>query len=570
MQWRYARGFVWLLPLCAVLVVFVTCILFRWPMLGHDYEVFFRYLAAGRWHAAHAGLWPLRYAAQLCGGLPLYGHPNDVFYSLPQLLSLVFDPLQASIVSVVCFLTAGYVGWYRFGRDVLAMQRHWSHVLALVICAHGFHLTHALIGHLNFSTMPLLGWLLWLVCAGGMRLPIRSAAFGLLSALILHTAGAFTLLFFAMTFVLFLPCYALLRSPAAPSVGIVLQHALFCAGAATVLCGSKLIAVASLMRTFPRVLPMNTFAASVDPLPIIAASLWAVPQRTRWLLGAPWGLHENSLFLSPVTLIGIAIGVSILVRCTLDRATRTKAVLAWVLVAFIAWCAVNVASGGVLASLLRGVPLLSAVRVMMRLLYPATLLICIGAVLACNHVARTRAWLAACALVLTALCFPLAYFPYIHEFDVRPQPEQVLRQVSSAISSGAFWQPVSRVIDGDTDFSGSTGGQCSGDALFQSVGWQRIPVLRIGPVEQVDSDGRVNMVNPSCYAYAPANACPPGSKIRAEDTQNLHAFLHGRPTAWLVSPAQQAADVLTLAGLTLSLLILARVAWRWCIVRIRS
>jgi hypothetical protein len=403
-----------------------------------------------------------------------------------------------------------------------------------------------------------------------LRLPVRAAAFGLLSALILHTAGAFTLLFFAMTFALFLPCYALLRRPVAPSVGVVVQQALFCAGAAAVLCASKLVAVASLMRTFPRVLPVNTFAASVDPLPIIAASLWAVPQRTRWLLGAPWGLHENSLFLSPVTLIGIVIGAYVLVRCAFARATRTKAVLAWIVVVLIAWCGVNVASGGVLAALLRGMPLLSAVRVMMRLLYPATLLMCMGAVLACNHVARPRAWLAACALVLTALCLPLAYIPYIHEFDVRPQPEQVLRQVSSAMSSGAFWQPVSRVIDGDADFSGSTGGQCSGDALFQSVGWQRIPFVRIGPVEQVDSDGRVNMVNPSCYAYAPANTCPPGSKIRAEDGQNLHAFLHGRPTAWRVSPTQQAADVLTLAGLALSLLILARAAWQWCIVRLRS
>lgn len=570
MQWRYVRGLVWLLPLCAVLGVFVACILWRWPLLGHDYEVFFRYLAAGRWHAAHAGLWPLRYAAQLCGGLPLYGHPNDVFYSLPQLLSLALDPLQASIVSVACFLAAGYAGWFRFGRDVLGMQRHWSHVLALVVCAHGFHLTHAVVGHLNFSTMPLLGWLLWLVFAGGLRLPVRAAAFGLLSALILHTAGAFTLLFFAMTFALLLPCYALLRRRDAPSVGIVVQQALFCAGAASVLCSSKLVAVASLMRTFPRVLPVNTFAASVDPLPIIAASLWAVPQRTRWLLGAPWGLHENSLFLSPVTLIGMAIGGYVLVRYAFTRATRTKAVLAWVLAAFIVWSGVNVASGGVLASLLRGVPLLSAVRVMMRLLYPATLLLCIGAVLACNHVARARSWLAACALVFTALCLPLAYIPYIHEFDMRAQPEQVLLQVSGAISSGAFWQPVNRVIDGDADFSGSTGGQCSGDALFQSVGWQRIPFLRIGPVEQAGSDGTVNMVNPSCYAYAPANHCPPGSRIRANDTQNLRAFLQGRPTAWRVSPLQQAADVFTLAGIALSLLILSRAAWHWCIVRIRS
>lgn len=556
MQRQRVLGRLWLLPLGVVLAVFVACIVWRWPLLGHDYEVFFRYLVAGRWHASHAGLWPLRYAAQLCGGLPLYGHPNDVFYSLPQLLTLAMDPLLASIVAVLCFLVAGYAGWFRFGRDVMGMERCWSHVLALVITAHGFHLTHALIGHLNFSTMPLIGWLLWLTFAPKIGRVMRAIAFGLLSVAILHTAGAFTLLFFAMTFVLSLPCYALLRRPGMPSVGAVLQHAFLCAGAAAVLCASKLVAVASLMRVFPRVLPVHSIDPAVHLLPLLASSLWGMPQHAALFAGAPWGLHENSLFLSPITLIGAVVGCCLLMWHACRGKARRRALLGLLLVALLCWIAVDLATGGVLASWLRKLPLLSAVRVMMRLLYPSSLLLSIGAVLACDHVARTRTWVAACALAITALSLPLAYLPSLHAFDMRPQPQRVLRQVSHAMATGAFWQPVSRVIDGDTDFQGSTGGQCSGDALLQSVGWQRLPQLRIGPALQPHADGTMNMINPACYAYPVANACMPGSRIRAEDAQHLHAFLGGMPTHWRVSAAQQAADALTLFGFAVCVVLL--------------
>ncbi|HRH93707.1 MAG TPA: hypothetical protein PKV72_04225, partial [Candidatus Peribacteria bacterium] len=350
----------WLTPLAAVVLTFTALIMARYPLLGHDYEGFFRELMAGRWHFAQYGLAPLRYAVQLCGGLPLYGHPNDVSYSLTQALALFLDPLAASLLSLSAMLCAGYAGWYLLGRDVFKLLPAWAHVLALVVTAHGFHFTHALIGHENFYTAPLLGWMLWLLLSKDSKrcTPlVRTTAFALLCAGILHAAGYFILLFFAVFAAAVLPCVALCKNDLhVPSVPDILRRCGLLAIAALLLSSSKLVAIWSLMHTFPRTAAMSVFAPGTSPLRVVLGSLWLPPNVPGLFKGVLWGPHENSQFLSPVVLVGTVAGVVLLVRAIWkERSRRTLLLTAYAVLLAVA-CLQMVEGRGFLTKLRHSVP----------------------------------------------------------------------------------------------------------------------------------------------------------------------------------------------------------------------
>lgn len=548
------------MPLMACVLTFAYLIMARYPLLGHDYEGFFRELMAGRWHFAQYGLAPLRYAVQLCGGLPLYGHPNDISYSLTQVLALFLDPLTASLFSLSALLCAGYAGWFLLGRDVFRLLPAWAHVLALVVTAHGFHFTHALIGHENFFTAPLLGWMLWLLLSKDSKrcTPlVRTASFALLSAAILHAAGYFTLLFFAVFAAIVLPCVLLCRKDLhIPSTPDVLRRCGLLAIAALLLSSSKLVAIWSLMQTFPRTAGMSVFAPGTSPLKVVLGSLWLPPTVPGLFKGVLWGPHENSQFLSPVVAVGAVVGVILLVRALRKHRNRRTIVLAAYAVLLIVACLQMVEGRGFLPRFLHSVPPLSSMRVMMRLLYPFSLVLCIGSVVALQRMFHKRTnVLAPLAMLVTVVALPLAYGTSLASFDLRMQPSVVLRQFEKAESAGFERLPVTRVIAADTDFLGDTGLSCSGDALFLSAGKQRVPGLVAGSVSAV-RDGAFNLVNPSCYAYPKENGCKPGDRIKASDAAALKAFTYGGPLPWKVSVAQTAADALSVLMLAACMLAL--------------
>ncbi len=550
------RGVLWLAPFAALLAVFFTFLTATYPRLGHDYESFFRFLIAGRWHFAQYGLAPLRYAVHLCGGLPLYGHPNDLSYSLTQALALVLNPWHASLAAFFALLIAGYFGWYRLGRDVFRLDTGWAHALALIVAAHGFHLMHAVIGHMNFATTPLIGWMLWLLYSRDTKrfTPVlRAAIFALLAAAVLHAAGYFTLIFFIIAAAVLLPPLLWCRE----HVDAVAPHdfpmrAGGLAAAASLLMGSKLIAILSLMRTFPREVIASAFTPQTEPLSVAVKSLWFMPQAP-WLFGGvPWGLHENSHFLSPAVLAGAMIGVTLLLAAAYCRRRHALFLLLYAL-ATVLLCLLLIRGHGMVVDMFKSLPFLKSLRVMMRLLYPFSLPLAIGSVFAMQHaVARRTAgfrrrsvW---AVLAVTVCAVSLAYGPVMKWADLRNPPAIVLRQAEEARAKGFTDMPVTQVINRDSDFLGASGMQCSGDALFLSVGWQQVPGLRAGPVTDIH-DGAFNLNNPACFAYGAENACRPGSRISVSDEANLRAFTTGGPLTWKVSTTQFAADWISLLSL---------------------
>ncbi|MBI2636057.1 hypothetical protein HYW84_01910 [Candidatus Peregrinibacteria bacterium] len=551
---NFRREALWRLPLPVFLILFLWGMEARYPRVGGDFLPFFRQLLEGRWHFAHYGLAPLRYAVHLCGGLPLYGHPNDLYYSIPQLLVLIMDPWRAMELSAVVFLSAGYAGWRLFGSDVLRLSGPWNRVLALVMISSGFYFMHIHGGHINFFAYPLLGWLCWLPLSNEpkwLNTTARAALFGLLAAAILHTGGYYVLIFFGILFSAGLPLLLLYRDHAdVPDIRTIVSRAFFSAAAAAAVSASKLVAVYSLMRVIPRAVDLSVLR--VSPALFMLRSLWGFPQNRALFAGAPWSPHENSMFTSPVVLFGVVIAIFWLVFPNGKDFRRRIISLACFALLFLIFQSL-VAGSGIAALALHRLPVFSSIRVSVRYLNIFSIILSVIGVCVLTRSARrwrpgADAGLAASAIVITLAGFFLAYRALMPQINLHLDYRQFRTELDRMESAGFTRIPVDRAVAGDTDFLGTTGIVCTEDALFT---WMRQPVrkkMTPGPVRD-ERGGDFNMMKPACYAYGPANNCRPGDRIPAADNKNLDGFLTGGPMTWKISALQRAADALTIASL---------------------
>ncbi len=555
---RTLRHLPWLIPFAFFLACFIWLLRLRLPQMGVDYPMFFRYLLEGRWHVAHYGIAPLRYAVHICGGMPLYGHPNELSYSLLQALALRMDPWNATEVTLVLTLTAGYAGWYRVGRDVQRLGVPWSHVLALIVQAHGFYLMHVLQGHVNFFMMPMMGWMLWLLLSPGgtrMSLLLRMSLFALLSACILHAGVYFTIMFFGMMTAALLPLlYACTPAVAIPSPRELFLRAGALGGATLILCFSKLVAVVSLMQAFPRTVPFAQFPEGVNTFVAVLRALWAMPQDIALYRNMPWNVAENSMFLSPVVLAGTIAALLLLFRPLKKGMFGRRAFLIVYSAVLLEICLELTQGFGLSVMLLERLPLFTSVRVMTRFLYPFSLMLTMAAVGALQSILagspRHERHAAIAALAVTAFCFPLAQLRIVEKMSMPANLEHMRTTISRMDDADFTHMPVAEVMKGNTDFLGKTGMICTEDALFTWAGQPQQHILRAGRANTV-RDGYFNLMNPACYAYPEANNCTPGDRIAAGDRTNFNAFTKGGTLTWKVSWTQWIADRLSLLGLAL-------------------
>lgn len=537
----------------------------QFPLLGHDYYYYWPRLLEGKWHFLRQGLWPLRFAVHLCGGFPQYGNPQDLFYSLPQLLSFFLDLWTASQLSILVAMLVGYVGWVRFGKDAMGIPSSWARVLALVCTANGFFFVHIAVGHLSYFTLPLMSWLLWAFFhrqrESGWLLVERAVLFAAIVGIFLFS-GTYIAPFIVLPLMFFLVPFDLLlsaESMSARAMTLARRAAVF-TPIVLALGASKLVAVYSLMRVLPRTVAFYQYTADQNVLLFALKSLWFIPQLPGFFTLTPVNrIHEESMFTSPVALIGTCVLLFLLVRSpTLVR--WKKAVLLGYALA-VAGLILSVVHGvGIVPTALQTLPGFSSIRVPERFLVILSLLFSVGGCAGFARIfqhERWAAWEKRTALVasaVTVMAFIGAYAPLVRSLEytlpydlinalVHAQPDPLMQPVTVVEDFRGI-----KISDFQYFFNRSTGSRC-----YETIQSSTFPPLRDGPVN-LAWDGAVNVYNPSCIQYGAENGCKPGDRIRIDDLKNLERFVNGEPTTWRLSTAQMWADrltVMTLLGLAL-------------------
>jgi hypothetical protein len=546
------------------LFVVAFLVLFNWhfPAVGHDYGFVLAGLLEGAWHFKHAGMSIPRYALHLCGGSVQYGHPLDFFYSPAQVLSLFIDPWLAIQATILLALGVGYAGWYRFARTVLRLPTEWSHVLSLVMLSNGFYFIHLFAGHFTYHAFSLLGWFLLLLLDRESLAPRRTARmaalFTVLCGYTLYSGNWFVFYFLVIGFALILPVdLYVAEQPAKRFLQIVERVALYMIPALG-LMASKLVAIYSYMRFFPRTFPPDYQDPAVSTLWFVVKALWMVPQHVQLTVGIPGEVQEKSFLIAPVTLVGLLLGLGLLATHLRGKSMHDRirfVLLAGLYGGTVMTMMVELAQGyGWFARVFHELPVGASQHVSTRYVYPFSLLLAFVGVwsLAKTMGLLGRTWnvgamLFAC--LTTVATFVGGYASVLPEARL----EANVQYHRSLLERYDLSIPVTQ-ISPVTDFISGTSRDCY-DPILNFSG-NPFSVLHVGPVRDAH-DGYFNLMNPACYQYPEENHCKPGDRIAVSDAENLSNFVQGNPVTWKLSETQSWADVTTLATLFMLLAFLA-------------
>ena len=477
--------------------------------------------------------------------------------------------------AIVTMLLVGYAGWFRTGRDILRLPTEWAHVLSLMIIANGFFLVHMIAGHLMFHTLPLMGWLLWLLFHPSRdtvrRIATRGALFGMIIAIMLYSGGFLIVMFAGMMCLFVLPFVILFdKAPFQQKLRSLGMRAIAYGSITFFLALSKIVAVYSFMRFFPRIVPFDRFASEASTLRFIFRAFWGFPQQADLFefIRLPWPASEYSLLLSPVVFLGV-LAVPLLLwiywRALLRHPMRTILCIAYTMLVILFF--VQLARGyGFLVTPLNTLPLFQSVHVTVRFLVIFAIGIAAAGIYALVLLFRSCSFcrpyeqfaLLFCHL-MTVLYFTFGYVGMVNTNAFWMQVSYApLREALR--SAHTFSLPVFLVEKGHHDLTlvqrGTTSVHCH-EPLFGYQAQHQITSIVPGTVTTVEN-GTFNMNNPACFQYPRENFCAPGDRISVMDRENFDHFLRGERTTWKLSSAQHIADWITGATLLFCITILLR------------
>lgn len=556
---------------------------YLYPIVGWDHRYFFTRLLDVHLHYRINGLSIQWWTSTFGGGLPGYPHPLQAQFSLPQLLTLLIDPWQAILLSYFLYSLAGFALAYLFLRYSLQFGWMPSTLGAALFSANGFYLEHLANGHLNFQAFPLLP--LFLVALFDRRLP-TAIAIGLLSlclGIFIYSASTYPLVFVFLSLLILLPLVYLIRPELYDWRRFFLVGVL--GGALGIaLCLSKLYAVGSFMRFFPRDMPdrfdVSLLHAGIGLLlqlvgvmglaPILALrgeKMGLIRNLMQAYTGSSAGLWELDLSLSPVIWVLLLLGLFLLLWRGIRRPSSVlpRGWAGWLALALFAagtWLALEFTfARGFFYPALRQLPFLKALHVNPRFgsafIFPLALLAAWAFqswVFAWSEKKTLLSFVPLQLLVILSLgAYLLLPLDRLQErnYDIRG-----LQEIYRRIEQGETF-PIESVAD-ITDqrvFADRASNIKPYEVLFGYNLSTFEPTVQPGPAREL-RDGFFNMTNPSSLVYPEANQTTPWQRIPASQAAELEDFLAHRQPDWVLSPTQHWMNGVSLLSLIATLLCL--------------
>ena len=119
-------------------------------LLGHDYEQFVPNLIFGKIWFYNNFLSTPWFTPSFCCGIPFYADPQSMYYSIPQFIFLIFNPISSvKIIFLVLSLTS-YVGMFFMARSNFKFGSYVSLLCASLFLFNGFFVYRAIVGHIAY------------------------------------------------------------------------------------------------------------------------------------------------------------------------------------------------------------------------------------------------------------------------------------------------------------------------------------------------------------------------------------------------------------------------------------
>jgi hypothetical protein len=567
----------------AVIAVLLALISRDYPLVGHDFAYFIPRLLDTDLHLRINGPSIQWYTPTFGGGLPAFANPQHLEYSLPQALLYVTGPWPAILLATTIVSALGYAACYAFLSGTLGLERVPSALGAAFFIGNGFFIEHLIAGHVNYQLFPMAAVILYVLTNRTQRTLTNGCLAALSVAMIIHQAGSFLLILTAGSIVLAgQVVYLIDRRRVAwdAALGACVVAVPLSLGIA----GSKVFAVQSLMRQFPREVAdtypvgmLHGLAGLASQLAggmtIIPALMLAGrgPQQVDGALvrmtGASWRVWETDTGLSPVLLIVLLIGLVQLLWSIRKRGMSRPAVdttLMLIVLGVTAWIAVEATlAKGLVYPALRTLPILRSLHVNTRIAAVFILPLSIVGAFLLNrwYAQRPRRWHVAAVLCLT-LASPLIYLvlpgkTHLRSFDLSSS----IRDHQRIRNGDRF--PITRIADvWDVDtFAAQSSSIYPYEPLFGYYLEVFAPRTHVGSIYD-ERDGQLNMTNPASLVFPELNHLRPFDLIRADDRANLERLATRRQPDWKIPPIIQWLNILAVATLAVCIVIPLVGGWR--------
>jgi hypothetical protein len=531
--------------------------------LGHDYEYFLPLLLAGKYWVMQNGFLAVpRFSPAFCAGVPFLANPQSMFYSVPQALALLTDPVTSYRLTTLLFTATGAIGTYflmtrRFGVSTAAAM-----LSSVVFMFNGFLMYRMAVGHVTYHVVGLLPalccFLLTSIPAEGPTISkIRQAAGAVVgSAAILAYfvyAGAPNMLAqLAIICIAVWLIHGLVR-PAQYSFWLI-------GGAAGILAAAmgaaKLVPAMAWLAEFPRphtielVGNLPALLASLMRGLFFPASLPVENGRHEWEFGV--GLVPLFLLVRGARLGGARFGLKGVAAQSAARWARISALSLLMLLPI--WLNYGDAEK---AAWLKTLPYVGDNVILVRWFSVYILPLTVAAGCLLDFVfpdTRARFRAAILGIIVTAAQPLLSDRSY---YQQQPYEPGLVLAASQATDLTGRVPAVAAIasIPGAGRNDGLAWGRTSYPCYEPMFGYrsETFPGTPVpGPL--FSSASGAHLRNPACYIYGEANGCKPGAEFTDAERQNEVPFAAYRPFGYELPAWQIWADRLSLLALAIMLM----------------
>jgi hypothetical protein len=548
------------------------------PDVGHDYFQFISHLLDTHLFYKLNGIKIQWYSPTFGGGLPAFPNPQNIQFSLPQLFTLFIQPWWAVNASLAIFIGIGYLASLYFFNKIAKFEFFASMLGGMFLVGNGFFLQHAIVGHVTFFTYPLIAIIL--ICVFDQNIPryVSSIILAITLTSTLHQGGSYIFLILFFSLALALPVLYTVR-PGLFDFRRIFQVSIAGSALALLLSASKLSAIFSLMRFFPREIA-DTFNApfffrvwgiiiqilglqNLFPLLMLNSKTPDLLYRQWFLdyLGTPHGVHELDISISPaltiILIVGLALQIKKLAREKLFRISFPQFILLaviWITFQFIT-------AKGIIYESLVNLPLLRSLHVNIRytssFILPLTI---IGAYLLdkwSKILPRSKfIILILCANALFFLSFSPYYISPFKELSVRNFKIRRSALIYQNIETDKIFRVdnIMEISDGVVLLQRASN-TYSFYVIFGYSNESFFPEFVPGPVRAI-TDGYYNITNPASLVFPEANGLHLFERISVNDKENFEKFINYQIPNWKLPLYQKIFNQISLWSLLFSVTIL--------------
>jgi putative flippase GtrA len=541
--------------------------------LGEDYSALLPALLDGYFWFKTNSLFDVPwFTPSFCGGQPYFADVQSVYYSIPQLLTVFFNPLTSAYLSIILFAGIGFWGMYFLLRQIFNIGEKSAFLAASLFMFNGFYAHRMLIGHFGFQGFMLVPFIAFLLLSVA---PVntekskfssisKTVLAGLLVAYWLQS-GLTSLIIPASLAVLIIACLHLINGG---QWQVFLYRGLGAILVALALSASKLVAGFAFMASFERshyLLP--GFKGLFIELKLLFITLFfptADIENTAFanLIHMQWALThhewEYGVTFIPLLIILLAWMVGLWKQLHSSLTLTKPSAISWVaggllVMILILPIALNIYTPEWNA-ILKQTPLIKSSSTLFRwwLIYiPIVIVyaaICLEKLTFLGKY-RTHTVVAGVVMIIVLNLIQDRMYYDMQGYDGNPilqaYQKTTLENTSPEIQAiGMNDQRNNALVSGVSQLG------CYNPSFGYSL--ENLPIKTLHPGSVFEqTDGYLNLKNPACYVFPAENHCQPGDHFTLAQKAEAQLFAHYKPFSFAIPLKQKIANLITQLALLL-------------------